>query len=456
MKKAKDLTDIAIRAFIKETEQLPTEGAEKHRADGKVPGLSVWVRRTSLGTTVRWKYAYRTKTVNRTFGLGSYPEITLQKARERAAAIRDQMGAGVDPREEKRKREAAARQEREAAAKAAVTVSELFEEFAETRRGNWSRKKDELTEPNRVRIHVLPALGALPVEKVTPADIAAAIKPAWKGRPATAKKVLSMLRKFFVWVTDKGFRENSINPVDTERIELLIGKKGTGAGHQAAMDWRQIPDLFVELSQSKGTAARALMYAILSNVRIENAIGLRWGAVDFDKGEVRYLASDMKIKRNGDFTVYLSRQSAAVLKAQAKVDGILDTAAPDDYVFPSQTRNNRPITNAAVEKLLKTICERRGFIDAKETERKKRPAYPTPHGTARASFRTWVEETGRNRTAAERNLHHRTETSIGLAYNRTDYPDERRKLSQEWADYCFSKCIEGKNEGQKSGKNGNT
>ncbi|MDL2059247.1 integrase arm-type DNA-binding domain-containing protein [Mesosutterella sp. AGMB02718] len=434
MRKAKDLTVIAIEFFIKETK---TKGRESHISDGKVPGLSLWARCVPK-VTARWKYTYRRSGENKTFGLGLYPEVTLKAAREQAARLRAQLLNGIDPREEERKKKAADKQARLAAAHDAITVGELFEQFIEAQRDNWSREKYRLTEPNRVRRHIMPLLGSISVEEATVSDVARAAKAAWLERPETARKALALLGKFFDWATVAGFRRNKSNPVNLKQITLINGKVRQQGGHRGAVDWRQIPDLFAELHQRKGTAARALMYAILANVRIENAIGLRWGAVDLEKGVVRYLASEMKVKGNGDFTACLATQTVQLLKAQAEENETMGLNG-GGYVFPSGAKKGAHITNAILEQTMKRICIERGLVDRQETERAGAPVYPTPHGTARASFLTWVVDNKKDRAAAEANLHHKIETKIGAAYNRADYMEERRRLTQEWADLCFSK-----------------
>ncbi|WP_441295223.1 tyrosine-type recombinase/integrase [Mesosutterella porci] len=435
MRKAKDLTVIAIESFIKET---GAKGRESHISDGKVPGLSLWVR-CGPRVTARWKYTYRRSGENKTFGLGNYPAVSLKAARERAGQLRAQLLSGIDPREEERKKKAADEQARAAAAHDAITVGELFETFIEAQKDNWSREKYRLTEPNRVRRHIMPILGPVSVEEATVSDVARAVKPVWLEHPETARKTLVLLGQFFNWaMAGEEFRKNKANPVNWKLIALINGKARQQGGHRGAVDWQQIPDLFAVLHQRKGTAARALMYAILTNVRIENAIGLRWGAVDFEKGVVRYLASEMKVKSNGDFTACLSAQTVQLLKAQAEENEVFGRNG-GGYVFPSGTKKGAHITNAFLEQTMKRICMEQRLVDRQETKRAGAPVYPTPHGTARASFLTWVVDNKKDKAAAELNLHHKLKTKIEDAYDRADYMEDRRRLTQEWADFCFSK-----------------
>jgi integrase len=59
-----------------------------------------------------------------------------------------------------------------------------------------------------------------------------------------------------------------------------------------------------------------------------------------------------------------------------------------------------------------------------------------PHGF-RSSFRNWcAERTKWPREMAEMALAHRVADAVEAAYLRTDMFDKRRKLMQQWADFC--------------------
>ena len=129
MKKADELSDLRIKAFLKAA-RLGTS-KEAHISDGKIPGLSLWARKGAADVfTARWKYSYRREGKSKVFGLGSYPAVSLQAARGQAGALRASLMSGKDPREEKRKADAERKKIEEQEAHDAVTVSDLFGPFA--------------------------------------------------------------------------------------------------------------------------------------------------------------------------------------------------------------------------------------------------------------------------------------------------------------------------------------
>ncbi|MCI6530093.1 MAG: tyrosine-type recombinase/integrase [Mesosutterella sp.] len=437
MKKADELSDLRIKAFLKASRQ--GTGKEVHISDGKIPGLSLWARKGAANAfTARWKYSYRKEGKSKVFGLGSYPAVSLQVARGQAAALRASLMSGKDPREEKRKAEAERKRIEEQEAHDAVTVGDLFEDFIRAQSSTWGSATYRLKETNRFKNHLLPTVGPMSIEAVTVNDVAAAISPIWQEKAETAKKSLSLLRKFFDWAALNGFRVNKSNPVDSRRIRLLIGARGQSFAHRPAMDYEEVPELFAAMAGQQGTAFNVLRFAILCNLRLSNALSLKWNQVDMEKQTLFFSASEMKRQANGNFTVYLSSQAVELLREQKRLGKNVQNELTGCYVFFSKDPSQH-YSLTLIEQIMKKICREHEFYDPHESARLGRRVLPTVHGTARASFLTWVEATGKDRRAAERNLHHKTETAVGASYNREGYALIRRKLSQDWGDFCFSK-----------------
>jgi hypothetical protein len=62
----------------------------------------------------------------------------------------------------------------------------------------------------------------------------------------------------------------------------------------------------------------------------------------------------------------------------------------------------------------------------------------TTHGTARATFRTWVsDETEFPPELAEAALAHQAGDAVVLAYNRAKMVQRRRLLMTEWQAFCL-------------------
>lgn len=84
----------------------------KHTACGIVPGLYVWVMKLKNGETAKY-FVLRERSINRTFTLGKYPEMSLAEAFKKAADWKEKVKQGIDPAKEEKERRDALRRERE-------------------------------------------------------------------------------------------------------------------------------------------------------------------------------------------------------------------------------------------------------------------------------------------------------------------------------------------------------
>jgi integrase len=122
-------------------------------------------------------------------------------------------------------------------------------------------------------------------------------------------------------------------------------------------------------------------------------------------------------KSNGAaHVVPLARQAVAILRDIAPLTG------QGRYVFPSVRGGDRPMSNMTLNGAL----QRMG-IDTQ--------ADMTTHGF-RAMARTMLaERLGVPEPIIEAQLAHMVKDSLGRAYNRTQFAEQRKALMQQWADY---------------------
>lgn len=113
--------------------------------------------------------------------------------------------------------------------------------------------------------------------------------------------------------------------------------------------------------------------------------------------------------------VPLATQAVAILRDLHALTG----GSP--YVFRGERHHDRPMSDAAVNAALRAM----GF-SADEV---------TGHGF-RATARTMLaERLGIAEAVIEAQLAHSVKDSLGRAYNRTQFHDERKAMMQEWASY---------------------
>lgn len=97
------------------------------------------------------------------------------------------------------------------------------------------------------------------------------------------------------------------------------------------------------------------------------------------------------------------------------------TGGEGRFIFRGERHHDRPMSDAAVNAALRAM----GFT-AEEV---------TAHGF-RATARTMLaERLHLDESVIEAQLAHAVRDSLGRAYNRTEFLDQRRQMMQAWADY---------------------
>ncbi|WP_370826804.1 hypothetical protein [Parasutterella excrementihominis] len=100
------------------------------------------------------------------------------------------------------------------------------------------------------------------------------------------------------------------------------------------------------------------------------------------------------------------------------------------------------MTDTAFSNVVKDLPSK--WIDCEQTRSREKEVRATPHGIARATFRTWAQddELGNDQRfsdrVAELCLHHKPQDGYNGAYERNKSFIRRREMMDAWAKYCFS------------------
>lgn len=165
---------------------------------------------------------------------------------------------------------------------------------------------------------------------------------------------------------------------------------------------------------SQFLAARALELCILTSARTSEILNMTWTEVDLDKK--LWTVPAIRMKAGREHRVPLTAHAASILKR-------LDETKQSDFVFPGQ-KPGKPLSNMAMEMVL----------------RRMKIENATVHGF-RSSFRDWAgNESSYPREVAEAALAHVVGDQTEQAYRRGDALEKRRKLMEEWANYCDGKA----------------
>ena len=175
-----------------------------------------------------------------------------------------------------------------------------------------------------------------------------------------------------------------------------------------------------KLRDRDGVAAAALEFQILTAVRPGNAVAARWEHLDRQQAVWTIPAALMK--SDAEHRVPLSKAALAVLnRMDAAKDG-------SEYIFPNS--KGKPLSDASMAAVIDRMNElERRWIDPKLDRE------IVPHGF-RSSFRDWAAEHGYDDPIAEAALAHKISDEVVAAYRRTTFFDLRKRMMEDWADYC--------------------
>lgn len=385
-------------------------------------GGGLYLRVTSSGGK-SWVFRFQLGGKRRDMGLGPYPEVSLAKAREKAAEHRAQRRAGSDPIEAK---VAERRAERLTAAKGR-SFSEVAEEFIGRNEAAWRNAKHRQQWRNTLESYVYPTIGELAVSAVDTGLVVQILDPIWSTKPETASRVRGRIEAVLDAATVRGYRTGP-NPAQWKGnlAHILPARsKVRKVEHYAALPFAELPTLMAALHKRPGMAARALEFTILTAARTGETIGATWGEVDLPAKVWTLPAERMKAGR--EHRVPLSDAAIGILEQvrplAVMTDGKPDAAAP---VFPG-ARRALPMSNMVMLMLLR---------------RMKRDDV-TAHGF-RSTFSDWAaERTAFPREVVEMALAHTIENRVEAAYRRGDLFEKRRQLMGAWARFCETPAANG-------------
>ena len=329
-------------------------------------------------------------------GLGGWPLVSLEEARDEAFENRRTARRGSDPLALKRDMRT-------------PTFADALDKVIAMHKGAWRDPKTESLWRSTMEVYAMPRLGRMPVDTISTGDVLAILIPIWNTKRATAKKVRNRIAAVMKWAVAEGHRQD--NPAG-EAIGAALPKNGViHVAHHRALPHAEVADAIatVRATGAASAAKLAFEFLVLTACRSGEVRLARWDEIDADAATWTIPAARMKTGR--EHVVPLSDRALAVLaEAREMADG-------SGLVFPA-TRYGRPMSDSSLSKLL-----RENGIAA------------VPHGF-RSSFRDWCgEATNAPREVAEACLAHTTANAVEAAYARSDLIGKRRALTQQWADY---------------------
>jgi integrase len=355
-----------------------------------------------------WRFKYRFNGKEKRQALGTYPDTSLAKARERRDEARRLLADGVDPSENRKV---------QAAAKVALAENS----FEVVGREWFAKMKPEWADSHadkimaRLERDIFPWLGKRPIAEVAAVEVLTTLKRiSDRGAKDTAKRAQQDCGGVFRYAIQTG--RASYNPIPDLRGALPAA---IGGNFAAITDPIKVGELLRAIDGFNGTfvVKCALRLSPFLFVRPGELRQAKWADFDLDKAEWKFLVS--KVKKTEEpklHLVPLASQAVAILRELHALTG------HSEFVFPGARTNGRAMSEAAVNAALR----RMGYDTKTEI---------TGHGF-RAMARTILHEgLSIPPEVIEHQLAHKVPDALGAAYNRTKFLPARKAMMQQWADY---------------------
>jgi integrase len=359
-----------------------------------------------------WRLKYRFGGKEKLLALGTYPEVKLKDARERRLAARELLAKSIDPGEARKAAKSSHTSQAEGTFEAVAREWHTVIHAVKTSEGHAARTLIRLEQD------AFPYMGAMPIAEITAPKLLEALRRVEeRGAIETAHRVKQACGQVFRYGIATGRCERDPSADLKDALQPVMVKH-----HAAITDPKAVGGLLRAIHGYEGhpVTRAALKLAPLVFLRPGELRHAEWSEIDLDAAIWTIPASRMKRSKQQKVSgtphlVPLSTQAVAILR------DLMPLTGRGQYVFPSPRTGARPMSENGVLSALR----RMGF-EKEEV---------SGHGF-RATARTLMaERLGIDDNIIEAQLAHTVKDSLGRAYNRTEFVDQRRAMMQTWADY---------------------
>lgn len=383
--------------FIKTVKPSGKPNGEKH-SDGGGMYLHVMPRGKY------WRMAYRFMGKQKLLSFGTYPAVTLLKARQEREKARALLHDGTDP--------GVARKVDKVMVVAAHGNS--FKALAM----EWHLMKSKSTSASttfkrlsHMETHIFPKIGHLPIALIKPAEILWTLNCVVAGGAVyTAGRIREICGQVFRYAIQTS--RAAYDPTVSMRgaIEKPVPQ------HRAALTTpiefgKFLRDL-KNTDQARSLTKLCARFGLLTWTRPKELRQAKWGQISADRKEWRIPAIEMKTGKQ--LQAHIVPLSPA---AQDLIPLIWELSGHTNRLFPSSGNASGIISENTINNLFRRI----GYKDKQS------------HHGLRASARSLLSERGWSAAALERQLDHKEANKAVAAYARSQYLEERRKFMDDWA-----------------------
>lgn len=382
--------------------------------DDQVKGLQF---RHRSGGGKSFYFVYRWGNIQRRPKIGDYPIMSLKMARDRAATMKLEVKADIDPQLQKRVR---------LAAKTFRNLAhDYIDLYAKPNKKTWQKDQQMIDRD------LLPAFKDTPLPEISRADLATVLNKIHKRAPVLANRTFATTRKMFNWAVEQGLIE--VSPcyllkrpgTETRRDRVLSAEE-----IKAFWEWTDREDFSVASNNLGDTTQYIFQLLLLTGQRPGEVCQISKDQIDHD-ARVWTIPKEVH-KSNRAHLVPISDQVMAILDRVDEINSrsVRRSERPEYFLSPRKAASVLPNT-------LNTKIRRRGdLLDI---------PHWTPHDLRRTaatniSGRVLTGDQKSKRFIVARVLGH-TDSEVTGVYDRYEYLAEKKTALQGWADLVTSFCV---------------
>ena len=345
--------------------------------------------------------------------LGALSKEVLTVAKQKAAQCRLLLIQGLDPKEvrDDNKKEI----ERKT-----VTLHEYYDQLLpiildakQLHGANSKRKYTHLPYT-----YIMPALGDMPIAKITTEDIADFLKPLWLRIPPTALKLRLVLESIFAYAKKEGLYKGDNPAVFKHNLDMYLPPYGKihETQHQRCTTNEELQHFLKLMAVWHWWFPEALlplmiMLTVVLASRVNECCNLSWTEINLNNNTIVLPKERKKFKTGDPFVIPLSKQALWIIN---EIRNLNTNSSTLIFLRNDGTKLHKD----NVRKFMGTVCT-------------------SLHGT-RSNFRNWCARNNISYEVAELSLMHAVSPNATTrSYLRDDFMDMRTEAMQKWADYIL-------------------
>ena len=398
-------------------------------AVGGVTGLYLHVR----GVSRCWLLRVKVGGHRREFGLGSFPEVSLAIARDKAwekrRSVPSRLAAIVEFQATPTTAPPAATSITPNVGRETTTFESCARTYVTAQAPGWKSGKHAKQWLSTLEAYAFPVIGKMDVAAVADTHVREILQPIWSTKTETATRLRGRMESILDWAEHRKYRSGK-NPASWDgnlkhELPSPTKLKKRKKRHHAALPYLRVGAFMVDLRSRKGVSARALEWGILTAARSQEIRGARRSEINVHLRRWTIPAERMKMEK--DHVVPLSDAAIALYER-------LPRGQDGDLLFPAP--EGKELCDAAFGALIDDMHQgqiKRGGIGYPDPVQNR---VATQHGF-RSTFRDWAAEVALfTREVIEHALAHKLKDEAEAAYQRGDLLLKRAVVMERWAQFC--------------------